>query len=202
MKRSFIERFFRELDGEWGRPAEIILTGAAAGALLGHVRSSVDIDFEIRTKKHTDVSLDEVIRKVSEKTGIPANYSEDISHWSMIDFLDYRKRSLPYKRIGKLRIKLMAPEYWTIGKMGRFVEPDIRDLVSVIKKRKLAARRLIQLWSRALRSSPLSLASKEFRDHVIDFLKNYGRSAWGKKFEAEKAVALFRRLARIESPAS
>lgn len=202
MKRSFIERFFEALDGEWGRPVEIILTGAAAGALLGHVRTSVDIDFEIRTKKQTDVSLEEVIRKVSERTGIPANYSEDISHWSMIDFLDYRRTALPYKTIGKLRIKLMAPEYWTIGKMGRFVEPDIRDLVSIIKKRKLAAERLIRLWSRALRSSPLSLASKEFRDHVIDFLKNYGRSAWGKNFDVPKAITLFRQLAQIKYPVS
>lgn len=202
MKRSFIERFFEALDGEWGRPVEIILTGAAAGALLGHVRTSVDIDFEIRTKKQTGVSLDEVIRKVSERTGIPVNYSEDISHWSMIDFLDYRRTALPYKTIGKLRIKLMAPEHWTIGKMGRFVEPDIRDLVSIIKKRKLAVEPLIRLWSRALRSSPLSLASKEFRDHVIDFLRNYGRSAWGKNFDVPKAITLFRQLAKIKYPFS
>jgi hypothetical protein len=198
VKRSFIERFFRELDRQWGRPAEIILTGAAAGALLGHARPSVDIDFEIRTGKGRDTSLGEVIQRTSQKTGITVNYSEDISHWSMIDFLDYRKTTLPYKMIGKLRIKLMAPEYWTIGKMGRFLDPDVRDLVKIIKKRQLPPNRLIRLWSRALRASPLSLASGQFRDHVIDFLENCGRSAWGKNFEREQGVALFRRLAKIK----
>lgn len=197
MKKSFVERYFREFDRQWGRPAEIILTGAAAGALLGHVRPSLDIDFEIRTVKAKGASLDEAIRRVSEKTGITVNYSEDISHWSMIDLLDYRKTALPYKTIGKLRIKLMAPEYWTIGKMGRFIEPDIRDLVKIIRKRKLSQERLIRLWGRALRSSPLSLASGQFRGHVVDFVKSYGKSLWGKNFDPDKAIAVFQRAARI-----
>jgi hypothetical protein len=197
VKRSFIERYFRELDRQWGRPAEIILTGAAAGALLGHVRPSLDIDFEIRTAKERDASVDEALRRVSEKTGITVNYSEDNSHWSMIDLLDYRNTAFPYKTIGKLRIKLMAPEYWTLGKMGRFIEPDIRDLIKIIRKRKLPAERLIRLWGRALRSSPLSLASGQFRDHVTVFLEHYGKSVWGKPFDSKQGVVLFKRIAWI-----
>ena len=189
-----------ELDRSWKRPATVILTGAAAGSLFGHVRPSLDIDFEIQTGRSEAASLEEAIQKISEKTGITANYSEDISHGSMIDFLGYRKTALPYRQIGKLRIKLISPEYWTLGKMGRFIEPDIRDLVKVIKKKKLAAERLILLWGRALRSSPLSLASRQFRDHVIFFLKTRGKTAWGKRFDAGKAIALFRHTARIPIP--
>lgn len=204
MKRSLIDRFFTELDRELARPAEIILTGAAAGSLLGQIRPSVDIDFEIHVRDSSkglpQTEVPEAIQKASAKTGVAVNYAEDISHWSMIDYLDYRKTALPYQRIGRLRIRLMAPGHWTIGKMARFLNIDIKDILKIIKTRKLKAEKLISLWSRALVSSPLSLASGQFRDHVIDFLENYGKSAWGKNFEREQGVALFRRLAKIKYP--
>lgn len=200
MKKSLIDRFFRELDREWARPAEIILTGAAAGALYGHIRPSLDIDFEIRAKgrkaRARDAALDETIRKVSQKLGIAVDYSEDIGHWSMISHLDYRKAKLPYKKIGLLDIKLMAPEYWTIGKMGRYYEIDTNDLVKVIRKRKIKPETLIRLWGRALARSPLSLALRQFHDHVAHFLRRYGKSLWGKKFNPEKAIVLFRQTAK------
>lgn len=37
MKKAVIHQFFKELDQELGRPAEVILTEAAAGSLLGKV---------------------------------------------------------------------------------------------------------------------------------------------------------------------
>ena len=194
MRKNLIDRFFRELDREWKRPAQIILTGAAAGALLGHVRPSMDVDFEIhipKRKKNGVPSLEDAIRCVSDKTGVQVNYSEDISHWSMINFLDYRKKALPYKKIGRLEIKIMSPEYWTIGKMTRYLEIDIQDMVKIIRKREIRPEVLIKLWIKALISSPLSLSLSQFRDHVNDFLKRYGKKIWGKNFEAQRAITLF-----------
>lgn len=195
MKRSFVDRFFRELDREWRRPAEVILTGAVAGSLFGHVRPSVDIDFEIRAARRTGGLLGDVIRRISEKTGVTVNYAEDISHGSMISYLDYRRKALPYKRIGRLEIQLMAPRYWTIGKMARFLELDIRDLVEVIRKKGLSADGLARLWGKALARSPLSLASGQFRDHVIYFFERYGKSVWGKGFDGSPAVRSFKKSA-------
>ena len=199
MKKNLTERFFAELDRELGRPAEIILTGAAAGSLLGSIRPSLDIDFEIRVKgkapatAQKNAAVAEAIQKASAKTGIDVNYSEDIGHWSMIDYLNYRQTAVPYKTIGRLKVKLMASGHWTIGKMARFLEIDVNDLVKVIKKKKLAARDLILLWSRALKASPLSPALETFRDHVVYFLEKHGKSVWGKNFDPDEAVFLFRR---------
>lgn len=201
MRKNLIDLFFKELDREWKRSAQIILTGAAAGALFGHVRPSMDVDFEIhipKSKNRGTISLEEAIRRVSEKTGVQVNYSEDISHWSMIDFLDYRKKALPYKKMGRLEIKIMSPEYWTIGKMTRYLEIDIQDMVKIIKQRKVRPEVLIKLWIRALISSPLSLSLSQFRDHVNDFLKRYGKKLWGKSFDAQRAVTLFNQRIQVK----
>ncbi len=203
MKQSKIDFFFSELDHEFRKPAEVIITGAACAALMGYVRPSADIDFEIRLKKTNHISRDKVmleraVERSSKKTALATNYSEDISHWSMIDYLDYRKKAKPYKIFGRLRVKLMAPEHWTIGKMGRFLQLDILDMTKVIQKKRLKPDVLIKIWARAFRLSPLSLAKGQFRNHVLYFLQNYGKAIWGRGFETQKAIHHFHKSAGIQ----
>jgi len=203
VKQSKIDFFFSELDREFQKPAEVIITGAACAALMGYVRPSADIDFEIRLKKSSHSSqdkalLERAVEQSSKKTALATNYSEDISHWSMINYLDYRKKAKPYKTFGRLRVKLMAPEHWTIGKMGRFLALDILDMRKVIQKMRLQSDALIKTWARAFRLSPLSLAKGQFRDHVLYFLRNYGKFVWGRTFDSEEAIGHFYKSAHIE----
>ena len=195
MQRALIHRFFKELNQELKRPADVILTGAAAGSLLGVGRSSLDIDFQIKIlpgKKRTNsFEVRNAIQRAAEKIGIAVNYSEDIGHWSMIDLMDYEKTSLPCPRVGQLHIRIMAPGHWTIGKMARFLEVDIQDVQRIIKRREIKSGDLIPLWGRAFRSSRLSLELGIFRRNVAYFIKRYGKRVWGKKFGTEKGIALF-----------
>ena len=195
MKKNLIDLFFLDLAKKTKEPTEVIITGAVAGALFGHLRQSVDIDFEIRPKQRrkraASAYLDGVIREISSRREVATNYGEDIGHWSMIDFLDYRKKSVPYKKMGHLDIRVIAPEHWTIGKMCRFLEIDVEDMVHVIKKKNLPAGRLIKLWARALKASSLSPAKKDFIDHVRSFIKTYGKRSWGKSFDAESSIRKF-----------
>lgn len=197
MRKRQIDLFFRELDREIGLRAQVILIGASAGSLMGHIRPSVDIDFEIRPDGKLDTNararLDEAIRKVSLKVGVAVNYSDDIGHWSMVSYLDYRRTATLYKKIGRLSVKLTAPEYWTIGKMTRFLELDIQDMIKIIKIKKIPLDKLVKVWARALKASDHSLELGQFRQHVEFFLKKYGRRLWGKQFDAEAAVRLFRK---------
>lgn len=203
MRKTLVDLFFLELDRRLSSPVSVLLTGAAAGAIYGNVRHSADIDFEIRFKRNGGQSQDEILQgligEISSKLGIAANYSTDISHWSMIDYLNYRQTSMPYKKIGQIDIRLMAPEYWTIGKMTRFLEIDVNDITKVIKKRRLRAARLVPLWARALRASPLSLAKGQFKRNVEHFLNTYGKKVWGKAFDRKKAIHDFRRLAGLKA---
>ena len=195
MRKNLTDLFFLELSKKTTEETEMIVTGAVAGAFFGHSRPSLDIDFEIRPRKEKDRAyleyLDGVIREISSRLKVDTNYGEDISRWSMIDYLDYRKKTIPYKKMGRLDIRLMAPEYWSIGKMTRFFEIDIQDMVQVIKKRKLDADAMVRLWARALKASPMSLAKRDFIIHVKLFIKSYGKKAWGKSFNADRTIKKF-----------
>lgn len=185
MRKKQIDFFFRELDTALNQKAGIILLGASAGSLMGHIRPSVDIDFEIRPAVHVKnkKTFEEKILATARKARVAVNFSEDIGHWSMVDYLDYRKTALPYKQFGKLKVRLIAPAYWTIGKMARYYALDAKDMAAIIRKKKLKPGALVRLWKRALDSSDLSLELGQFRKHAVHFLKNYGRRLWGKRFQ-------------------
>lgn len=195
-----IDRYFKTLDRLLARPAEIIVVGASAGALMGHIRPSFAIDFEIRLKGKKSAASRRLIAQAVEiaarENGVAVNYSENIGGGSRIHYLDYRKMAETYKKIGKLKVKIAAPAYWTIGKMARFLELDIQDMVQIIKKKKIAPEILIRIWARALNSSDLSLELGQFRDHVLYFLRNYGQRVWGRKFDIQRHVDKFQRLIR------
>ena len=165
-----------------------------AGIVLGSVRPSMDIDFEIEFE--SPEKIDEAIRAVSARLNLPAQYSENIQGWSQISYLNYRESSLLYKKFGKIEVRVMAPENWTIGKMTRYLPLDIMDISFVLKKRSIDWKPLVNIWARALKQSPLSDRSREFKDHVMDFLGKEGKKIWGKAFQPEKAVDEFDDLFR------
>lgn len=187
MHKRQIDYFFRELDKALNQKADIILLGASAGSLMGHIRPSFDIDFEIRLKgsNRAKRNQEELILKTARQVGVAVNFSEDVSHGSMISYLNYRKTAAFYKQFGKLRVKLIAPEYWTIGKMARYYALDARDVAAIIRKKRLRPGPLVDLWKKALKHSDLSLELGQFKKHIGHFLKSYGRRLWGKSFRPE-----------------
>lgn len=193
--------FFSQLDRRLNRIAEVIVVGASAGALMGHIRPSVDIDFEIRCrgKKFSRQQLAAAIEETARISGVAVNYSENIGGWSMISYLNYRKTSVFFRQIGKIKLKLIAPEYWTIGKMARFLELDIQDMIKIIRRKKLTAHALIKVWSAAVNASDLSLELGQFRDHVVYFLKHYTHRLWGKKTDADQLTRLFLKTIQNET---
>ena len=192
---NIIDSYFSELDKEIHKPLRVILTGAVAGALLGSVRPSMDIDFEIQT----DEDIEAAISAVSRRLSLPAQYSESIQGWSQISFLDYRETALSYKKIGKIEVRSLSPEHWTIGKMSRYLPLDRMDIASVLKKKAVSWEKIIAVWGRALKDSMLSDKSGEFRDHVADFLRHEGKKIWVESYDREKAVAFFYKKAGIKS---
>ena len=185
MRKRQIDFFFTELDKTLGRKAEVILLGASAGSLMGHIRPSFDIDFEIRLNgksRQNKKVVEEKILETARKARIAVNFSENVGHWSMVSYLNYRKTALPYKKFGKLNVKLIAPAYWTIGKMARYYALDAKDIAAIIRKKKLKPGPLVRLWKRALQSSDLSLELGQFKKHASHFLKAYGRKLWGRNF--------------------
>lgn len=201
MNQKQIDRFFKLLsDNLTGIKGEIkiILTGAAAGSLMGSVRPSLDIDFAAICSKEDFEKLETAIKNVSEITAIPVNYSEDIDRWSQITFLDYKKHIFPYKTFGNVKVNILSPDYWSIGKISRYLDPDVEDLVKVLKNKKVEPLRLARLWGVALRNSPRSSACFSLRLHVEHFFKTYGGDIWGKGYNPDKYIKEFWETAGIK----
>jgi hypothetical protein len=204
-----IDRFFRTLTQEFGEPATIIVTGAAAGSLWGHIRPSQDIDFGVQMGKVPPrpgrdkggstawERFDAAVNRTVQRTGIQANYAEDLDRWSPITLLDYRRHTAPYRRFGKLSVRLLDPVHWSIGKMGRYFDFDVDDVVAVLRHTRVSAASAIRVWARASQASPRSTAVTQFRSRVEHFLRTYGQLIWGRGFDAEAALRRFQKAADI-----
>jgi hypothetical protein len=201
MDRQQIDRFFKILDAGFKKEAGIILTGAAAGTILGSVRPSVDIDFAAEIKKPGKSQwkeFDSAVSRAVAQTGIQANYAEDIDRWGMITLLDYRKNTTVLKKYEHLTLSVLKPEIWSIGKVTRFIDPDIKDMIQVFRKTKTSPIRLADTWGKALKKSPRSTALTRFRRQVEGFFKSYGKKIWGRNFNVMKTIGQFHKSAGIK----
>ena len=193
---TLIERydsFFKELGSALNAPLTIILTGGAAAHLLGGSRPTTDLDFSIQPSDKGAWDADAAtLNRLSGKHGLPVEYSEDISRWSMISLLDWRDHTLPYKSYGKLTVRLLHPKYWSIGKISRGLQTDFDDLKVILKKRGISADEIVPFWARALRDSEPSSELFLARKMVEDFLAHEGKKTWGRTFDAKGALKLFK----------
>lgn len=195
MNKQGVLRFFRLLSERFDQPCRIILTGAGAGALHGRIRSTLDLDFAVKLVSPGNEKLWEDFREACHEvrglTGILVQYAEDIDHWSSITLLDYERHTVPFGKFGSMEVHVLEPSYWAIGKLARYLDPDIRDLVEVLKKTKTPWRELVRVLGRALKESPKSTACFLFRRQVEDFLSAYGKKIWGETYSKEKAINEF-----------
>lgn len=199
MRAEQIDQFFAIVADELPRPARVIITGAAAGALWGHVRPSLDIDFAIMPARKGALAwetIEEAVERAKQRTGIAASYAIDFDRWGAISLLDYRRHTARYKTFGALTVELLDPAYWSIGKLTRFYEPDVDDLVAVLTHRRIRSEPLLRLWGTALRKSPPSSDRTLFKAHVESFLRLHGARIWGAAFKPDLAIEAFLRHAR------
>ena len=166
MNRKRIERFLATLAQQLNAPARVYLVGAGAAALWGRVRPSIDIDLGIQPTGRPPVPWDDIaaaLARTTALTGIPTSAAQDIDRWGMITLLDYRRTSRSYQRFGKLDVRLLHPINWSIGKLTRYLDPDVGDVVAVFKSQRVAFAEAARTWGRALRASPPSSVQFQFR---------------------------------------
>lgn len=195
MKKSDLDLFFQALATEIQEALNFYITGGIASWLMGGHRPTQDIDFAVQGGKNWE-ALSEKIYKISRGHKIPVEFAEDISRWGMIGLSDFTQKAKLYKKFGSLKVYLLEPSIWSIGKISRYLADDISDIEIVFKKQKLKAESTIKTWAKALRESPKSSEQILFIKKVQDFLKHSGPKIWGKKFDAEKYNKLFLKLCK------
>jgi len=200
MRSPEADRFFRVLAKQLDEPATVFLTGAVAGAIFGNVRPSADIDFAIEPKREGKGRWDKIegaLRRASRATGITVQYARDIDRWGTVSLIDYREKSLPYRKFGRIDVRTLDPAHWAIGKFSRYMEPDVQDLVAVLKKKRIPPVGLAKTLGKALKQSPPSSQGFQFRQHVEHFLREYGPKIWGAGFVPAGPIRAFHKQAGI-----
>lgn len=170
----------------------MIIIGGAAAALMGSVRPTLDIDFEVSLEKSSIrwEIFENAIRQTESDTGIKAQFAEDVDRWSEITFLDYRDNKKLYKTFGKISVWIIDPVYWAIGKICRSWDHDIQDIIAVFKKVQPDPERTARIWLKALTMSPRSSALFSAKKQMIYFFEKYGKKIWGSKFDKETITSI------------
>jgi hypothetical protein len=205
MNKNEVARYFNVLSKLFPHPCTVILTGAGAGAVYGRVRATMDLDFALKLEKDSSSKtkqwqeFETASKEAALRTGIVAQYAEDIDRWSLITYLDYENHAIPFRRFGSLNVKLLEPCYWAIGKLARYLDPDVRDLIDVLKRTGTRPEVLSPILGTALKKSPKSTACYLFRRQVEDFFRSYGKRIWGREFSPESVIKNFHDHAGIKS---
>jgi hypothetical protein len=194
MKVKDADAYFKALSREVQTPLVLVVTGGIAASILADERSTDDIDFAIlRFVRKTLPDLDTLLQRLAKKRGILIQYSADIDRWSSVSFLDWKRHSRLYKRLGLLEVRILDPYYWSIGKITRGTERDLKDLVAVIRKQKLDWKKLTALWARALRKSPPSTALFNVRSQMENFLRSSKKRTFDRTYDRSLAVTYFQK---------
>ncbi len=191
MRKSDVDRFFRELSRSVRVPVKVYLTGGIASWFWGGERPTADIDFGLKAVQGRG-EVGDLIVETSRRLSIPVQFSEDISRWGMVGIRHYEKGARLHRRFGQVAVYLLDPMIWSIGKISRYYQSDVADLVAVFRKQKPAPGEVVQCWCRALRESPKSTAQLLFKKTAEDFLTTYGVAVWGRKFKPAKYVRKLR----------
>ncbi|MBI5664899.1 MAG: hypothetical protein HZC49_07415 [Nitrospirae bacterium] len=145
----------------------IICGGLAAIAYGMPERATLDIDAEIDTGY-------EVISKLKKGLEFPAEFTADISRWSMIDIPEgYRERAVPYNevRTKHVHVFLLSPIDLIISKLRVFRDKDIDDAVFLIKKFRIKKSDILKAAEDAIKTSPASTEILRFKKMVAYFIK-------------------------------
>ena len=192
MADSRFEAFLRALSERWPHPATLLITGAWAAATWGRVRHTRDVDFEVAgVPARWMEAFGEAVRAAESDSGLMAQYSTRIDRWSELSLLAYRRNAKAVKRYGQLDVRVLDPLHWSLGKVGRYVDRDVADLVEVFKRVRPDPLTVARLWSRALRASPPSSQLWNIKRQMLDFFRSYGASVWKTPVPLERIERLF-----------
>ncbi|HTB23144.1 MAG TPA: DUF6036 family nucleotidyltransferase [bacterium] len=195
MRIKEADAYFKALSKEVQTPLVLVLTGGIAAGIMAAERATDDIDFAIlRYARKSLPEIEALLQRLAEKRGILIQYSSDIGRWSSVSFLDWKKHSRPYTRQGFLEVRVLDPYYWSIGKITRGTDRDLKDLEAVIRRQTLDWKKLAALWAKALRKSPPSTALFNVRKQMEGFLVDAQGGIFNGDYDSDEAVAYFRKL--------
>lgn len=171
-----VEKFFKDLSGFITEEITVYLLGGCALLALGASRSTQDIDFEIKCLNSD--TIDKIFNFCMErKTAV--NFSEDVGKWGMINISSNRNSAKFFAKYGTVLVNILSPFDMIIGKIERFTDTDIEDVLFLLKKNHINSDELLTAWANALKNSLKSEKSFLFQRQVEVFVTTYSKEIWG-----------------------
>lgn len=195
-----LDRFLRALAARLPCPVRLVLTGGGEAMVLGGVRPTGDLDFALLVVERFAPewpAIEAAVAEARDEAAIAVQWGTDIDRWSSISVPAAHRRTRPYRRIGRLSVHLLEPTCWAVYKLARYLDSDVTDLRSVLRRSRVPWHRLARLSGESLRTSPRSTQQRLFRQQVEHFFLTHGRSVWGARFDADRAIVAFRRSAGL-----
>ena len=168
---SSLNSVIRSLDAAAGKAGtkklKIIICGGLAAIAYGMPeRATLDIDAEI------DADF-EVMDEIKKNIKFPAEFTSDISRWSMIDIpKGYRERAVPYSSVKTkhIQVYILSPLDLIISKLRVFRDKDIEDAVFLTKKFRIKKSAIMKAAEDAVKTSPASSELLRFKKMVKHFM--------------------------------
>jgi len=189
MIKSDIDAYFHALSLEWSYPTRIILNGDAYAHILTKAKVGDDLSFEIKTV-HIQ-KLVNALFQIGHRLNLQVDFTENIQNGSPITYLDYRSHLRPYKSFKNIKVFLLHPSYWSLGKIVRYHDQDIMEMISVFEKWRPGESALAALWKQAMDASPKSTTLYQIPKSAFHFFRKYGVTVWGKGFSLNRIMEYF-----------
>ncbi|TMB00216.1 MAG: hypothetical protein E6J70_11000 [Deltaproteobacteria bacterium] len=198
LTRRDLSRFLRTFARQLPCPTTLILTGGSEALVLGGTRPTGDVDFGlvVRSQRRWP-EVEAAVAAAAREARVVVQYSSDLDRWSSVTIPPRRRRTRPYRRVGRLSVRLLEPACWAVYKLARYLDADVEDLRTVLRRERVPSLALARLCGESLRASPRSTQLFLFRRQVEHFLAQHGRAIWGRRFDVSRTVAAFHRAAGI-----
>ncbi len=200
LTRADLSRFTAALARRLPCPVKLTLTGGSEALLLGGNRPTGDIDFELTVSGRSErfwADIETAVAAAATEVAVVVQYSTDIDRWSPVAIPTRRRAGRLHRRLGRLSVHLLDPICWAVYKLARYLDSDVDDLRAVLRRQRVSSAALARLCGTCLRTSPRSTQLFLFRKQVEHFFREHGRAVWGRGFEDDRAIAVFRRAAKI-----
>ena len=166
-----LEKTIETLTGLFkGSGAIITIVGGISIIAYGNkkrVTYDIDAEVNVKDKKFIDNAIIEL-----EKLNLPADISDNVSRWGMIDIPSgYRDRTVFFRKVEDVEFRLLSPLDLIISKLRIFRDVDVDDAIFIADKFNVTIEEIKNAAQKSIQTSPRSTDLINFKKRLDYFAK-------------------------------
>lgn len=160
-----VTKFFEALAKRHLKPATILLLGGGGLAVLGNMRPTLDIDYDIEAAPEEKVELETVMQEVAAEEHLELEFVPIEEFIPLPEGAKSRRRLIG--QFGQLSVYLYDPYSIALSKVARGLETDIQDVVFMINEKIIMLAKLEEFVQDAvLKALQFDIESRDLHNHL------------------------------------